>query len=65
MTTENNPTDDYPYRPIINPKYQTILNLTDRVTELENQIVELFKRVDWIENYDKKNSNNPTNDNPV
>lgn len=65
MTTENKPTGDYPYRPIINPEYQIILNLTDRVTELENQIVELFKRVDWIENYDKKNSNNPTNDDPV
>jgi len=63
MPTSNNPTGDIPY-PTIDPRYQTMLDLTDRVTELENKIIELFKRVSWVENYDKKNSNNSANDAP-
>jgi hypothetical protein len=63
MPALNSPTGDIPY-PSIDPRYQIILDLTDRVTELENKIVELGKRIDWMENYDKKNSNNPTNDAP-
>ncbi len=65
MTTENKPTGDVPYHATVDPRYQTILDLTDRVVELENKIVELLKRVEWMENYDKKNSNNPTNDGPA
>ncbi len=63
MPTSNNPTGDIPY-PTVDPRYQTILDLTDRVTELENKMVELFKRVNWVENYDKKNSNDLPNNDP-
>jgi len=63
MPISNSPTGDIPY-PSVDPRYQTILNLADRVRELENKIIELEKRIDWMENYDKKNSNDLPNNDP-
>ncbi len=44
---------------------QRFLDLTDRVTKLENIIVELETRIDWMENYDKKNNDSSINDDTV
>jgi len=48
-----------------NEQGNTINGLLEKISNLENTVAELKTRIEWMENYDKKNNDNTADDSSI